>query len=173
MFAFRRGGVWKPDERNFQQAEIRVHHGDFFIQMNRSGRGEELPGRFHGIADGELSFGERIGELVDADHFFGVKGERILSHQNLRVGARDGVNGSMDVMKRSVPGIHVVRCVVGFDVLIVVLEDYVAGSGDVVSDLVIFNVIGVERDVPDISDRHRHQKLRDRHQPAWVAWTRY
>ena len=149
FFACRRGGIGKPDERNAEEAKVGVDEGDAFAETNaRLGR-IKLPGGMTRIADGDPAPVDEVNIIGETFDFGGLEKERILGNQDQGIGAAGHLDSTADVGEEAVASADVVAGLIGFQMLIVVVEANVAASEGFGGLFVVFDVICLEALIPE------------------------
>src|SRR6266851_441189 len=97
------GGVRKPNERDAEEAKIRVDERDGLIQTNARVRGVELPLGMLRVADGDPGFTNEVDIAGKAFHFAGLEVERILGQQEGGIGAALDLHGAVEIERRPNP----------------------------------------------------------------------
>lgn len=104
----------------------------------------ELPSWMVRVADRDPSMTDEVDVVGEAFDFGGLEIERILRNQDQRIGVTLHFDGAVNVCKNAVAGADVVVSLIGFEVLVVVIEADMAATDGFGGLFVVFDMVGLE-----------------------------
>ncbi len=138
------GRIGEPDERDAEQAEVRVDERGGFVDLDARVLREKLPARMFRIADGDPGRGQDVEVGVVLLDVFRFEIERIVGDEDGGIRFPLDADESAYVGEGAAAGADVVMGFVGFDVLIFVVVDDVAAREGFVGLVVVLHVVGAE-----------------------------
>ena len=152
MFPGRSGSEWQPDKRNAVKAEVGVNECHAFVDGNLGFGCIELPGGVIRIAYREPGMTNDVVVRRKAFDLFGLEKQGVLSDKDRGIGATFELYSAANVFEGASTGADVEFSLIGFDVLVVVIELNVARSACLRSDGVVLDVVGsqAKRAIADV-----------------------
>src|SRR5882724_10874249 len=138
------GGVGQPNQRDAEKPKVGVDERDSLAEVNaRVGR-VELPFGMQGIANGDPGAMDEIhiaGEALDVARF---EIKRIVGNQDGGIGPALDLGAAANIVEKAVAGADVVMRFVSLEVLVVIVEQNVAGGDGFEGLAVIFDMVGAK-----------------------------